>query len=147
MQKEKNQRRARHKTRTLTSALAEGLGIVAAVPAADSDTGFGRGNDPVDIEKDDVGSVVKKSPICAGAGFTYVQASQHQQDKRHMTDQRETGARLNETESACAAMGYASSPQDYPHPLPISAHLSWAVLMLPSASQNCIQVDKAVSLC
>ena len=63
-----------------TSALVEGLGV-AAVPDADSDTGFGCGNNPVDVEKDDVGSVVTKSQTCAG--FTCVQASQYQQDKRH----------------------------------------------------------------
>lgn len=64
MHKDNNQLCTRYnKARKLTSALGESLGI-AAVSAADSDTGFGRGNDAVDVfcsvvEKDDVGSVVK----------------------------------------------------------------------------------------
>ena len=81
LQKETNQGpRFRDKARTLTRALAEALVIVAAVSTADSDTGFGLDIRTVDvvcgIEKDDVGSVVKKTPKCAG--FTYVQAPQQQ---------------------------------------------------------------------
>ena len=54
---------------------------------ADSDTGFGRDNNPVGVEKDDVGSVVKGFSKCAGC--TYVQAPQ--QDKRHTAVDVECG--------------------------------------------------------
>ena len=88
---------------------------MAAVSVADSDTGFGRGNDAVDIlcgvvEKDDVGSVVKEFSKCAG--FTYVQAPQHQQDKRHTAVDVECGVEKDDVGSAKREEAASRTPQD-----------------------------------